>query len=218
MARSGYLPDLSGVFTTWRDSYRKAMVSEDWDNASLSLHNMNGALDVDYRIPISSPMWEEKREDYIIWKCNNCTTTETKTINKGEDDEYTKEIELPTCSEFKDIRIYDERCDLTTEILTGKKSIEMWDCPKCKQSATVSQSKKEMMKYPRPHYRSCIYDEPIKPNGGIAIRHGVYPTQMEIWCRNYSIELEHQLAVYRLEYISKMGHDMEDSGYKDDGT
>ena len=217
MPRSGYLPDLSGVFTTWRDAYRKAMVSEDWDNACLALHNMNGALDVDYRLPISTKMWEEKREDYIIWKCSNCTTTETKTINKGEDDEYTKDVQVPTCSELKDIRIYDRRTSFLDEVLSGKTSETMWDCPKCKNPETVAQSKKEMMKYPRPHYRTCIYDEPTKPSGGIAIRHGVYPTQMETWCRHYSIELEHQLAVYRLEYIAKMGHDMEDSGYKDDG-
>lgn len=216
MGRSGYLPDLSGVFTTWRDAYRKAMISKDWDTASLALHNMNGALDVDYRLPSSTKLWEEKREDFIIWKCGNCTTTETKTINKGEEDEYTKDVQVPTCSEFKDIRIYNQRCDLITETLTGKKSIEMWDCPKCKQPATVAQSQKEKREYSRPFYKTCIYDEPIKPNGGIIASHGVYPAKMSAWCRHYSIELEHQLAIYRLEYIAKMGHDMED-GYKDDG-
>jgi hypothetical protein len=40
---------------------------------------------------------------------------------------------------------------------------------------------------------------------------------MRIWGRNYSLELERQLAVYRIEYIKQNGHDMEDSGYKDKG-
>jgi hypothetical protein len=49
------------------------------------------------------------------------------------------------------------------------------------------------------------------------MRRGNYPTLMRKWTRLFSFELEHQLAVYRLEYIKRNGVDMEDSGYQDKG-
>ena len=217
MGRSGYLPDLSGVFNSWRDMYKKSMSSGDWVDASLALHNMNGALDVDYRLPISSVDWDKNADSYLVWKCRTCTSTETKTINKGEDDEYTKEVEVPTTSRFEDVKLFDVICNLELSLMSGQKSLRMWICPKCKTEDTVRSVEAEQLAYPSPHYRGCIYDEPIRPNLTIATRRGSYPNQMEAWCRNYSIELEHQLAIYRLEYIKQNGVDMEDSGYKDDG-
>ena len=217
LARSGYLPDVSSVFGSWRDTYKKAMSSGNWDLAALSLHNMNGALDVDYQLPISNEIWEEKKESCIVWKCNNCTTTETKIINKGKEDEYKKEVQVPTCSKYEDIRTYDEQCSLELQILSGQKTRHMWVCPKCTESSSVEKTEKEMQKYPSPHYRGCIYEQPAKPKLGLMQRRGTYPAQMEAWCTNYSMELEHQLANYRLEYVAEHGHDMEDSGFKDDG-
>jgi hypothetical protein len=217
MAKSGYLPDLSGVFTSWRDVYKKALTSGNWKDASLALHNMNGALDEDYRLPISSEMWKNNVEGFIVWRCKNCTTTEKKTINKGDDDEYEKEIEVPTTSKRSEIRIFQRRNNTVVSFLAEEEITKMWECPKCLSSDSVKNAEQENQTYPSPHYRGCIYDEPSRPLTGLAMRRGAYPRSMEAWCRNYSIELEHQLAVYRIEYIRQNGHDMEDSGYKDDG-
>lgn len=219
MPRSGYLPDVSGVFGSWRDVYKKALSSGNWDDASLALHNMNGALDDEYRLPINSEMWEKKKDAYVVWKCNNCTTIETKIINKGEEDEYTKEIEVPTCSKHEDIRTYTQQCDPILKLLVGTETREMWVCPKCNHADAVSNVETQLRKHKSPHYRGCIYDEPTKPLTGLAQRRGGYPARMEAWCRNYSIELEHQLAIYRLEYVQQHdGEDMADSYHDKGGT
>lgn len=218
MGRSGYLPDLSGVFNYWRKKYDDAMTSGDWDKASLALHNMNGTLEEEYRLAISNEMWEENKDSYIVWKCDNCTTKSKKIINKDSDDEYEKEVEEPTCSEYKDIETYFEVCTLEISILSGGKTKrEMWICPKCKNHESVDMVKRQRRKHKSPHYRECIYEEPIKPNSQWMRRRGKYPAQMEIWAKFYSIELEHRLSKYRLEYVRIMGHDMEDSGYVDKG-
>lgn len=217
LPRSGYLPDVSGVFGSWRDSYKKAMASGDWDLASLSLHNMNGALDVEYRLPISTEIWIRNKEGYVVWKCKFCTTTETKVINQDQDDEYTKEIEVPTITKAEDVKTFEERCDFETQVLLHQISRRVWSCSKCKGVQPCLTVETKMFTHQRPHYRGCIYDEPIKPRNQMMQRRGSYPANMREWCVNYSKELEHQLAIYRLEYIKINGEDMADSEYKDDG-
>ena len=193
------------------------MSSRNWDEASLALHNMNGALDSEYRLPISSYLWNSNEDSFLLWKCSNCTTTETKVINEGQEDEYQKEVEVPTTSRLEDIKIYEEICDPVITLLINAKTRKIWICPKCNHHDPVRNVIAHMMKYPSPHYRGYIYDEPHRAQTGLTSRHGLYPRQMEMWCRNYSIELEHRLSEYRLEYIARNGHDMDDSGYKDDG-
>ena len=67
MGKVGYLPDISGTFVHWRGEYIRGRQFGDWGMASLGLHNMNGALEEDYRLPIDSDMWQEKEGGYITW-------------------------------------------------------------------------------------------------------------------------------------------------------
>lgn len=218
MAKSGYLPDISGTFNYWRDKYNKGIESGNYDSASLALHNMNGSLDLDYRLPISSKEWGEKEDGYIVYECKECTETEMKTMNKGDEDEYEKEIEIPSRFKRTEIKIYTEECNEIVRLLIGSKTRKMWICPKCDNHSSVSSVEKTIVEYKSPNFRGCIYKEPDRPITGLQRRRGIYPNLMKQWCKNYSIELEHQLAVYRLEYIRQTGHDMEDSGYKDTGS
>lgn len=217
MPKSGWLPDVSSVFAYWRTKYIEAMNSKSWDEASLSLHNMNGALDTDYRLPISDEEWNKQNDGYVVWKCNECTTTQKKVMNEGEDNEYIKEIQVPTTSRREDIKVFEERSSQVVQILSGEKTRKMWTCPKCGNVDSVKHVKSEMIRYQTPHFRGCIYSEPQRPLTGLERRRGEYPQYMRKWARNYSMELEHRLAVYRLEYIKQNGHDMEDSGYQDKG-
>jgi hypothetical protein len=214
--RAGVLPDLSTTFVFWRKKYIEGLESGQWDKMSLGLANMNGTLEIDYRLPISSEDWNTQN-DAIVWKCSNCTTPETKVINEGEDNEYTKEIEVPTISKRKDIRTFTEICSKQLAILSGKKTREMWECPSCENIASVRSVKSAVMKFKQPNFRNCIYEQPQRPLTGLAMRRGSYPETMRVWGTFYSEELEHKLALYRMEYISQHGHDMADSGYKDEG-
>jgi hypothetical protein len=217
MGRAGILPDITSTFSYWRKLKDDALRSGNWDEMSLALHHMNGALEIDYRIPTDNELWNQQKDDYIVWKCNSCTTIKTKVINKGEDDEYTKEIKEPTCSELHEIKIWEENCSDVIALLINSKTRKMWECPNCQNVASVKSVESQLRKYPRPHYRVCIYDEPERPLTGLMRRRGSYPLLMRAWGRNYSLELERQLAVYRIEYIKQNGHDMEDTGYKDKG-
>ncbi len=218
MGKAGILPDLTSTFSYWRKTYDDALISGRWSSMSLALHHMNGALEIEYRIPISSKLWDEQKDGYIVWKCNSCTTPETKVINKGEDNEYTKEIEVSTCSKRKDIQIFSERCSDVVRVLSGLHTRKMWICPKCQNISSVKSVESQVMEYKQPHYRGCIYEEPDRPKTSLLINRGTYPKTMRNWGRSYSIELERQLAVYRIEYISQHGHDMEDAtGYQDTG-
>ncbi|MBC8501912.1 MAG: hypothetical protein H8D35_02155 [Nitrosopumilus sp.] len=214
--KSGYLPDIVSKFGKLYDSYRKHMESGNWVEASLSLHLMNGALDINYRIPISTRLWESKRESWKLWECNNCTTTETRIINKGEDDESSEDVEISSSFEKKDVKIFTEKCSAQVAILSGKKKREMWICPKCENITSVTSTLKRLQKHENPHYRGCIYDEPITPKTGLMRNRGAYPTAMRKWCTSYAKELEHRMMIYRVEY--QKAHPDEDYGdYKDEG-
>lgn len=214
--KAGVLPDLSTTFVFWRKKYIDGLEANKWDQMTLGLTNMNGTLEIDYRLPISTEEWN-MQQDVIVWKCDNCTTTETKIINEGDDDQYTKEIEVPTISKRKDIRTFVEYCSSQIIFLSGKKKRKMWICPKCENVSSVDLVKSALMKFKQPNFRSCIYEQPQRPLTGLKRRRGLYPEEMRVWGTHYSEELEHKLALYRMEYISQHGHDMQDSDYKDEG-
>lgn len=218
MPKSGYLPDISGNFSRFRVEYREGMDSGKWAKAALALHHMNGALDDEYRLPISNEMWMEQQDGYIVWECLECTSPQKVIRNKGEEDEEEEIIQVPTRSKKEEIRIFEEKCNDVISFLSGRKSRRMWECPKCHAIAPVRSVRSKLLKYPAPHYRGCIYEEPEAPKTGLMMRRGSYPTAMRKWTKLFSIELEHQLTIYRLEYIRRNGEDMEDAqGYKDKG-
>lgn len=193
---------------------------KDWEMAALGLNNMNGALEADYRLPISTDQWNEKQDGYVVWACGNCTMDMTIVYNEGEEDEHQKTKQVPTTSKRKDIMIFKETCTDIVALLLGKSERQMWVCPACNNISTVTDVQKKMMKYPEPHYRGCIFGEPIRPLTGLMRRRGAYPRLMRAWVKQYSMELEHQLALYRLEYIKQNGHDMADGeqgGYDERG-
>lgn len=217
MTKSGYLPDISGTFAKWRQEYREGMDGGKWAKASLALHNMNGSLDDDYVLPISDEKWSDQHDGYVVWECTQCMT-ERKIKHTDDDGEVTYEtVTEPTRSKKDEIKIFEEKCSDVIRLLSNLKTRRMWGCPKCGNIAPVRSVSSKLLKYPAPHYRSCIYTEPQPPKTGLMMRRGNYPTLMRKWTRLFSFELEHQLAVYRLEYIKRNGVDMEDSGYQDKG-
>lgn len=211
MPKSGYLPDISGVFMYWRTVYRDGLKTGNWSDVSLGLNNMNGSLDEEYRLEVSNSQWEEMAESYIVWSCPHCTVEEEKIVNKGKDNEYVKTIQVPTESKREDIRIYTEHCDQETQYITGERTRDMWICPACNQSSSVAGVKATQISFPFPHYRNCIYKEPQMPLTGLKRRRGTYPQEMREWAKYYSQELEHKLALYRLEYIKQ--HEGEDMAF-----
>ena len=212
MGKVGYLPDISGTFVHWRMKYLDGIDTGNWGMVSLGLHNMNGSLDVEYRLPISTDIWKDRQDGYIVWECGNCTETIKKTINEGDEDEEKISEEVPTRSKRNQVLVFKERNNLVISMLTNKLTRKLWRCRLCKNIASVAQVKAKLMKYPEPHYRTCIYDEPIRPLTGLQRRRGTYPREMIAWSKAFSKELEHQLALYRLEYIRITGSDMDDSG------
>jgi phage FluMu protein Com len=218
MGKSGYLPDISGNFTRWRQYYLDGLAIGNWSQVSLGLNNMNGSLDEEYRLPVNNKSWVEQEGGYVVWECPLCTTTETKIYNKGEADEYSKQIQVPTTSKRSDITIFTENCTDIIKLLTGKRQRKMWICPKCKGVNSVDKVESALVKYAEPHYRNCIYEEPIRPLTGLKRRRGTYVEQMKKWAKAYSLELEHKLALYRLEYIAQHGEDMNSEfDFKDKG-
>ena len=192
------------------------MDSGKWGKASLALHNMNGSLDAEYRLPINTEMWQSQQDGYIVWECQFCTTTKTVKEVDEEGEETSKQVTAPTRSKKDEIKIFEERCSPVIQLLSERKVRRMWICPKCGEIAPVRSVSSKLLKYPAPHYRGCIYEEPEAPKTGLMRNRGAYPAAMRKWTKMYSIELEHQLAIYRLEYIRQHGEDMEDAtGYKD---
>lgn len=219
MGKVGYLPDISGNFVHWRMKYLDGIDTGNWGMVSLGLHNMNGSLDIDYRLPVSTDVWKSKQDGYVVWECGSCTEIIKQKVNEGEEDEQIIEKKIPTRSKRSEVLIFKERNNLVISLLTKRPSRKLWVCPKCKTVSSVSVVKAKLMKYPEPHFRTCIYSEPVRPMTGLQRRRGTYPREMIAWSKTFSKELEHQLALYRLEYVRVNGKDMDDTGggYVDKG-
>jgi len=177
---------------------------------------MNGSLDEDYRLPINTKEWTEKQDGFIVWVCDNCTEEKTDVTKNEDGTETRKKYKVPTQSKREDINVFEENCSQIVEILSGKKTRKMWECPKCKNVSSVAKVRAKLIRYAEPHYRGCIYREPDLPLTGLQRRKGNYPEEIRTWAKLYSMELEHKLAEYRLEYIKEHGVDPE-FGMQDKG-
>jgi len=216
IGKAGYLPDISSSFAFWRTYAVNSIKQHDFDGACGGLYNLNGCLTEDYVITISTKEYEKSIHEQSFYQCNYCTMLIDKIINKGEEDERTEKVEVPSeipCNEVKILEILNPNMEF---FITGNKYEKVWVCPSCKKDNikgkdwNVIKPKKEM-----PFYQKVVPQCPVRLKG-ISGR-VKWINNFTGWFYNFLEEIQVSMKFYRIEYISQTGHDMEDSGYKDKG-
>lgn len=214
MGKSGYLPDISHNFGFFRTLAVNSVQRKDWTGAMAALYNLNGCLGQEYLVVVSTKKYLKIIADKSVYQCNYCTMPSTKIVNKGEENEHSKEIQIPTEISKSSITILNVILPLIDSIIQKSETMKIWICPKCKEENKIDETTQVVPEKEKPFCIRVVWDCPIKLSG-ISNRLG-FNEIFCYWFWNFLEEINWQEVAYRKEYISQNeGEDM--AAYKDKG-
>lgn len=193
MGKSGYLPDISSSFSFYRAFAINSLQNKDWRGAAAALYNINSLLTEDYLITIDSVEYEKATKELSNFECPYCK-------------EKTPEQDTVVC---------DRSLDAIDSVILQQERIKCWHCPHCNENPPVEGTTVFYQKTVMPFYRKIV-PEPPQTVPGLLIRFTWVP-QFKKWFYNFLEQLTHQLALYRIEYMSQHGEDMQEPIFKDAG-
>ncbi|KAF6247502.1 hypothetical protein C6990_03340 [Nitrosopumilus sp. b3] len=191
MGKSGYLPDISSGFTFWRSYAVNCLKDKDYNGATSGLHNINALLTEDYIVSVDTEAYNKQTEENIFYECGFCKK-ETAVSN---------------------IQVCQILLSPTDSIISKQKTTNKWRCPECEK--WVSQQRTNIIKdkLESPYYRRVV---PECPTHSIGLGDRLnFSSKFDKWFYNFLEELQHALALYRIEYIAQNGEDMADLGFKE---
>ena len=177
------LPDINAAWVKERTYFFTCRDMHNWSGMILALYAMNALLPDEYRIMVNTAKFEELTEAEVKYLCNFCK----------------KEIPEPS------IEIKKVLAPLLVSYLSESESKIFWSCPECKKENLISQTKLIKETLEKPYYLKVI-SEPPERKRGIQDRRS-YQMDLLKWSGIFFQELEHQLGLYRAEYINEMDED-----------
>ena len=207
ITKVGFLPDISYNFGFYRTLAVNNLQRKDWRGASAGLYSLNGCLGNDYLVTISSKQYQQAIDTHDCFQCNYCTMQVDKIINKGQEDEYVKQLTVPTEVKISDVKFRDVYLSLIGSIVVQSNKMKVWTCPNCNNENKLSHTKKIITERESPFYTKTIYECP-KISSSISTRMN-FEVNFERWFWTFLEEINWQEVLYRKEYISQNGHDME---------
>lgn len=206
MGKSGWLPDVSSNFFFYRTLAINCLQKRDYNGAASAIQDLNGCLGEDYLVTISTESYTEKMANQEVYICNECTMDEVKIINKGEDNESEKTIQVPRELPTNTVQILQVIAPFYDSILTGSETELVWYCPICKEENKVRETRKIIPTRERPFFLKTVPECPIRGDG-ISNKMG-FDEGFNTWFHNFLEEINWQEVLYRKEYVSQ--HDGED--------
>lgn len=194
MGKSGYLPDISSSFSFYRAFAINSIQNKDWRGAVSALYNINSLLTEDYVITIDSDEYEKEIKESYALECPYCQQTTQK----------------------KDAPIWNKALSSIDSIVLQQDNMMCWHCLHCGEDPPIDGTTLLHEKAVQPFYRKVV-PEPPKQVPGLLMRFTWVP-EFKRWFYHFLEQLTHQLALYRIEYISQHGEDMQDPMFKDEGN
>ncbi len=215
MGKSGYLPNVSANFGFFKSLAVNNLQRKDWNGAAAALNSLNGCLGEDYLVTISTKEYDKKMKEDDVYCCNHCTMTIDKISNEGQEDETTKQIEVPTEIPVNEIRVYDLINQIIVGILSGSQTTKFWQCNKCGKENEMSKTRKIVAERVNPFFARVVPNCPIRESG-LANR-DTFEREFLKWAYSFLEEINYAEFLYRTEWKSQNdGDDMPDT-FKDKG-
>lgn len=174
------LPDINAAWVKERTYFFTCRDMHNWSGMILALYAMNALLPDEYRITVNTRKYDNLIEAKIGYICNYC-----------------KE-EIPEAS----IEIKKCLAPLVVSYIAQSETRTFWPCPKCNKENLISQTRQIKETLEKPYYIKVV-PEPPERKRGIQDRR-VYPLELQKWSGIFFQELEHQLGLYRAEYINQL--------------
>lgn len=215
ITKAGFLPNISENFGYFRQLAINQMEKQQHVSAASSLYNLNSCLGEEYLVTISTAKYNQSVKDESSYRCNHCTMPFKKIINKGEENESTKEIQIPSEILVSEVRVFELIIPLVESILKGNNMTKVWICPKCNKENYMDNTIQIIPQNVNPYFRKIIWDSPRRLSG-IGNRFG-FNEKFQVWFDTFLQEINWQEVLYRKEYKNQHGFDMEESDFKDKG-
>ena len=215
IGKSGYLPDVSKNFGYFKNLAVNCFQRKDYNGAISALKSLNGCLGEDYLVTINTKLYNELIDAKAVYQCNHCTMQQEKVVNKNEENEYIKEITVPTEIVINKVKTFDLIIPLVQSILSGGSTTkEAWYCPSCQGLNDLSETHKIVPEREQPFYLKVVPECPVKLIG-LTDRMN-YEPKITQYFWGFMEEINWQEYLYRVEWKSQNdGADME--AYKDKG-
>ena len=173
------LPDINAAWVKERTYFFTCRDMHNWSGMILALYAMNALLPDEYRIMVNTRKYNNLTEAKIGYICNNC---------KGEIEESM-------------VKVQKAIAPLLVSYISSSETKTYWSCHKCNAENLLSQTKLIKETLEKPYYLKVI-SEPPERKRGIQDRKS-YQAEMTKWSGIFFQELEHQLGLYRAEYINE---------------
>lgn len=173
------LPDLNNYWIKYHDYGLNALTMQNYDGVIGAINGINAILPDEYRVEINSSKYEEQLQSNTLLTCNGC---------KAE-------------TNYNEIEPFDMILSNLESVILDSKTVSAWVCPECKKENDFSLTKKIISKHTNPFYHKVI-NEPPRREQGCQGRLGFH-RKMSQWFYGALEELDHQLGLYRKEYVAE---------------
>lgn len=196
------LPDINGAIVTYRKAILNAYDDRDFTKAAIVFDDIISLLPEEYSVEINTKKYKELNEGKYHIVCTECTM-DIQTTEDGKI-KITKES-----SEFvrKEIEPFEILLPDMDRLITGQKTVMVWQCPNCSVIKSINESPTKLIKYHEQSYFKVIPEPPSRK--GLHDRPGSLIKNQE-WYSVCSREIEHQIGLYRAEYAQQEGMKDED--------
>ena len=196
--KANALPDLNTAWIMDKREFLQAIKNpSNFTGIVAYLNSINAGLPDEYTIKISTIKYNEIMQQDILYPCNHCTT---EYEYKDENDK-TKTETRPTEHNKNKIKIKTKLLSSTKSILSDKKSVQVWECPKCHKDNMLSKTNPIQPKLAEPYFLKVIPNPPSRT--GSLLDRTSFRINMMRWAFQFYNELSHWMSRYRLEYQPK---------------
>ena len=181
------LPDINAAWVKERTYFFTCRDMHNWSGMILALDAMNALLPDEYRITVNTRKYDDFIEAKIGYICNDCKK------------------EIPENM----IKIKVAIAPLIINYISNSKTMTFWSCPECHKENLMSQTKLIKETLQKPYYLKVVPEPPDRKRG-IQDRK-TYPMILLKYSALFFQELEHQLGLYRAEYVNELDEDTQDA-------
>lgn len=185
MCPQAALPDLNTAFIVYRREAITSLKSKRYDACFGALYAINGLLPKEYRVKISTKLYDEKTNLDTIAVCQHCKEQ----------------------TNYNEINIHDVLLPVAVGIITGLEYEKVWTCTKCNQVNKLYKTDILEPTIEEPYFVKIVPKPPMRRTG--LLDRLSYHKQISRWVWTFLDELEAQMSNYRREY-RPMNNDMID--------
>lgn len=196
------LPDINGALVRHRNAIMNAYDSGDFTKAGISFEATIALLPEEYKVEINTEKYNQLVKDRYKIVCTGCMMN----VQYKVDDETRIKQEQ---SEFprSEIKPFEVLVPDIERLITGKKTVLVWQCPSCGIVKPLKGSPTKLIKFHQPSYFKVIPDIPSRK--GFFDRTG-FDTKFKEWYDIAFSEIESQIGLYRAEYAQQQEMNDED--------